>query len=1246
MASTPEFLGPDGVYRTEFIFSTVIPNRFFTGRISSDTVDMQVSIRGAAFTSDPDLIVFEGTSFTIPNPAVYPDGLQLVAGSNRIDVRAISTTGATSSTSFIEARLSQEGDLGLLVQSPTGISLEKLDGTVRITVDGIDDDQVQGYNFYASTEEGGGADGYFQINPDLVNTGTRKERTSALGNLNVDAEVALTLGGDPAADPLYMTITGTQQDEDDTVIQTDFNEQLEVPEYVRKLRTEVTIQSVEDYYEYSFVHDRDADLTSENPALPNNSFAAIPVSDSLYYVVTAVYYDPVKQLEIETHFSPEVVGYPLIVSANIGAFPVVSRTQIVQETVLAIYRSQPQVRVDDGAVLRDTFIDPFSSEGERLGFILDFLHQAQSFSTLLPIDDPNLTGESVAVEDSTYKIALKQAFFLTEDEEVQFMIDQAFENIASKYGVFRRAGRRSRGESTFYTTKRPSNTIDIPVGSILSGGGISFQTTSTVQIISENIASFFSPVTGRYSVRVSIQAQDPGEAGNVAAGQITGTDNDLVGVFVINESPTFGGEDEESNRDLATRAMGRLSSVDTGTLQGYRQTAIDVPGVEEVKVVHAMSPLMQRDLDPDTGKHWGGKVDVWFSGDSVGTVSDNFAFSFEIAKNIQFEVVGSPQELIFRAIDPRLASNFPIIEMLDIPDWDYVFFNATKGYTFNLTDVDLIQYNAIQLSSSYNDPATVGVADVILGSYRYRTSDKYVFSRQPVQEIDSLVGSVTGEVTSTVYALYHPNSPLVLGRSVKAGNYLQVIDSEAEEEGITIPSGDPVAVTDETHVILGEYVEYLDNLGTNILTIEVWNEEKTVMYKGPFDLSGAADYTILAGSQTSPAGIKRTSTSTITSGETILVSYQHDENFAVTYNTNLLVQIVQEALDESYHLTADVLAKEAIENPVDIIATCVLVQGGKPAEVEPDIRTNLANYMEALNLGVALRQSDVITTMDDTNGVSFVVTPLTRMVRAEDAQVVREEVITEQSSDYTLLQDWSTTGVSVYLLNDGLSSATVNGGGPDNEFRGVFQSDVALTLQTAVPDAQGAPFNGRAGNAFIIGNDGLAITGFTDDATLVAEAPFTDPDQKLIWAEEERKLLTANRALISMGGGVIPITHEPTILVGLNVSFLDNSGIFRDTLKVYDSSTLTQYTEGTDYTILSGTLTTPSGLRRVESGVILSGQSLVVSYEYHAPTTLPEDFTYGVTYLVGEDSGVKNVDPGDIEFVTVGEVDLVFDEDR
>lgn len=1148
MATVPKFLGPDSVLRESLNFSTTIPSRFFTGEIASDTIDLQVSIRSGAYTSDPDYLVFEGTSFTIPNPASFPEGLDLAAGDNNISLRAVDTAGSVSAPAVAVVHLVQESSLGILVQAPTAIVLERKDSTVEISVEGISNSTFQGINFYASTSPGGGTNGYYPINVSLITDYATTEIETLLATLPVDATILLGLDGLPAADPVFFRLIGTQEDSTGLVLETDLNERLGLDETVRKLRVNTTVSKVRDVSVFSFAHDRLGSPSGTPPTLPRSEFSALSADFPLYYVAKAVFYDSVSQLEVEsTGFSPEVMGSPLRVSTGLGSLPVVSRDRISQQMELSIFRSQPDLSMQAGSVIRDTFIDPGSAELARVRFVVDFIHRAQSFPDLLRIDDPALSGSSIAVLQSSYKLSLKQALQLVQDSDVQSVIDQAFEKQASRYGKYRWAGKRARGEVTFYTTKRPTASISIPIGTVVSGASQRFRTTAAATITLDNIASFYSGTTGRYSVRVSVQAENPGAAGNLSGNQIRAIVSGPTGLSVVNESRTFGGTNLESNRDLAVRTQNALASVDTGTIAGLLRVTTEVPGVSEVRIISAGESFMQRDLDIN-GVHRGGKVDVWVRGTQVNSVTDAFSFSFQIETDVLFEVVGDPLDLRFRALSLNLLPSNPIIRVLDIPTRGMGFRNDTTGEDFDLTGVTVEDYNIIALSSLVPQPS-VALTDIIRGDIRYRDSDRYVFPRQPVTRVRSLQGSVTGLVGTSGYALKRLADPLKLGRSTSAGDYLQVTDTQS---GVVIPSGNPVVVTGESHVLIGETVEYLSNLGINPLTIHVFNTLRTVEYLGPFD-GGVADYTVLDGDSVNPFAIVRTDTGTIASGQEVLVDYDYDENFVVSYDSNFLVTAVQEDVDMYRHATADIVSKESIENRVDVSATILLVQGQTPATVDSAIRTNLENYMRGLGINDPLRPSDVIGVIRGTSGVSFVIVPLTKMVRAEGSLIIREGLVSDQASDYQAVPGWSSESVQVYLLKDALANATTDGGGDLHTFRGVFQGDVELSLQVVSPSALG----NTSGRAYIIGGTGLSIPGYSDDATLLAAGYTTDAAIRA-----QRIVLTANRILLSLPLGQTPVQYN-----------------------------------------------------------------------------------YSVTYLVGEDSGVRRIEAGMMEALSLGSLVFTFDED-
>lgn len=1109
---TPQILGPDGVMRDSIEFSTTLESRFLTGTMSPNTVDMQVSLNGGDWTNDPALVSFEQDTWTVPNPEFNPDGLELMRGSNSIRVRTISPSGDASPPAEAHIRLTGESDLGVQAEAPTNVLVEQRDETVILRVSRIDQEGFRGINVYASRFEGGGVTGYQRLNVSLVTASRATQRTKDLGRVEVDSDIA------PSGEELSFLVEGFQLNPAGQILQQDVQETLPIPPDTSRLRSRFHLEAVDVIEELVFEHNRRGNENSDTPTIAIGEFASLNSDEPLYYVISAVYFDDEAGVEFESAFSPEVVGRPLRVRATIGNLPVLKEGQIAESLAAAILRSNPQVRVDEGSGLRDLVIDPFATEAERMRFIFDFMVRSRSPSQLLSIDDPQNTGESAPVETSAYKLALKQAFQIRSNREVQLLIDAAFEAYASNYGVFREGGVPARGEVVFFTRTRPTRTLPIPLGSIVQAGSQQFRTTQAAEISLSQLASFFDPSTGRYRVTVPVRAVEPGVSGVVAAGQIRRIVSSLPGLSVINNSPTFGGREVETNRRLIERARRRLASVDSGTEQGLKSIAAASQGVQRAEVVAFPNDLMQRDLDSQ-GVHRGGKVDLWVQGESLGTVSDTLAFRFDVASNIQFRVFGDPQELRFQAIDPDISPQNPIIEVLDYPDQGYRLFNATTGEVFDLGGVVIESYNTIRLNALLPQPS-VSLSDVVLGSYRRMSGSEVNLTRQPVSSILSVVGSVSGTFPERAYALKRVDSPLLSGRSVLAKDVLEIRPFE-DEEGNSVPVVGGIAVQNEPHVMLEGVREPLGNLGAFFLTVEVTDTTGTIVYKGPNHPSGDSDYTILLGDETTPLSLLLTPDSDIADGQEVLVSYSHDENITVTYQTNLTIASVQSDVDSRKNITGDVLVKSAIPVPVDIQATVVLNQGTPPERANRDIRTNLTNFLSSLRLGEPLRQSDVVNIIKNTAGVSYVVLPLSLMVRQKGSQVVRERLKTDLIGNATLVQSLSTTTNLVWLLNDPLDSATTIAGGPENEYRNVFEDDLPLELLPASALMQA--LSAAPGRAYILGDTGAVIPGVSDDSTLLMDGVASNR------LARERRTRTSNRVLVSLPAGDSPTNHQYTV---------------------------------------------------------------------------------------------------------------------
>ena len=1097
MATSPRFLSPDNQLRSELRFSTTSTSRFFQGDLPPKTVDVQVSIRGGAFTSNPDLITFVGDSFTVPNPSTFGDGLGLLTGDNEIRVRATLAGGGLSPEGLVVASLVSNQNI-IDASPPSGFTVERNFDDITLNLVGLLESKVQGYNFYASTDPGGGVTGYFKINASLISNSLSFNESSPLFNLNVQSTSQDT-------DPLFFEFQAQQENANGDLLEVDARERVQIPDTVSKFETSVSINSINTVNLFSFKHNRNATLTSEPPTIPNTNFSNLLNTDPIFYTATAVYFDRASNLEVESPFSTEVVANPVSIQANIGSLPIVSRQTILEGISVSIFRSRPDISIQPGSVIRDTVIDPLTSELERLQFIIDFLYRSSSFATLLDIDDPFDSGVSLPVAQSTYKQALKQAFFLINDSSTQQIVDNAFLKLASNFGLTRLLGVRSRGEVTFFTTSIPTRTLAVPLGTLLNGG--SFKTIEAVSIPLSQAASFFNPTTGRYSINASIEAVEVGSVFNVTVGQVNS--GAPIGLSVSNSAPTFGGSDLETNRKLANRSLRTLSSVDTGTERGLLQIAASSAGVTSTDIASAGDPLMQRDLNSE-GNHTGGKVDVWVRGDQITEITDSFAFSFEIKRDVQLVIQGDPSNYIFRILDPNLSVSNPILEMLDYPSIGYGLKNATTGLDFDLTDAQIISFNLIQLSTSVPQPA-VTLTNVVLGDYRYRTGQQFILSRQPVRDLISLVGAVTGVVDARTYKLVRPYSPLGQGRSQQASNYLQLTDPN--NSSLTTPSGAPIAVTDEEHVLIGEFVEFVNNLGAFSLTLKVYNSDKSILYVSPFDPINSPDYTIIEGDQTTPISIRRTETSAISSGDTVIFEYSHDENLTVKYTTNLIVGTVQADIEEDRHVTADILVKETLTSQVDITATIVTQIGTSFSIVDQNLRESLNTLINSLRPGDSLRQSDVVEVLDNTVGVSYVVLPLIKMVKSQGSLVVREELAAPQPTDVFLVSSWSNASVNVWVVKDSLSSATTDGGGSDGSFVGVFKGELEMELQKSNPNVLG---NG-SDRSFIIGKDGLSIPNYSDDDTLIADGYLTLSEIKSRRAE-----ISGNRILVSLAVGDSP----------------------------------------------------------------------------------------------------------------------------
>ncbi|MBE3084898.1 MAG: hypothetical protein IMZ64_01615, partial [Bacteroidetes bacterium] len=499
---------------------------------------------------------------------------------------------------------------------------------------------------------------------------------------------------------------------------------------------------------------------------------------------------------------------------------------------------------------------------------------------------------------------------------------------------------------------------------------------------------------------------------------------------------------------------------DTGTEGGYAKITVGVPGVRGVRVEKAGDPLMFRDYDEIRQEHIGGKVDIYVQGKKIKQITDQIAFSFGSGTgdltNEQFEIV-SAVSFQFKTQDPRVTAHTPIFEVSRV-------YNATRGATYDLTGYQIIgDGDIIDLDETLLLNATIGLAsvDVILVDYKYRSSDVFILENQPVESIVSVVGQLSGPLTSDNWELVKLQDPLEEGGSTIASDGIRIKFAN------NLPLTEFQAIVDEPHIMIQGVDESLDYIGVDPNSVVVTGQDKSITYVKD------ADYILTSGSQITSTTIKIIDTGMINSGDTVLVSYVAIENFAVTYTTNSLLANVQTEVNKMKHACADAIVKSAVENEIDYNVVVIPKSGVSNLDLlGSKISTVVANFVSQVGVGVSVTQSDIVDSIMSISDVDYVVLPFTRMVKTDGSLITRDNIGSPTFEAYN--QGVSTSYITTIPI---LTYKTVDKGGPENLFRGIFENNLPLVLQSDPLDVSAGP-----GRGYIMADGKIVVS--TKDGTL------------------------------------------------------------------------------------------------------------------------------------------------------------------
>lgn len=291
MATAPRLNLFDGSGTTTSLTITTNATRLvFTGEVDSNTVDVQIDVNGAGFTSNPALVDLSLPDFTVPNLTSFPDGIELELGQNTIRLRAQDITGQFSPVSTIVVTVLSILEFSDPTPPPTGIKIQRNAISVQVewSDHGLDEAalSVAGFNVYASTEPGGTGSGYRRINKDTIPVTSPTERIQEVSPVD---EVSFDIDNpqpgsffDLSQTSANLVVSSQIQDAvTNEVLNDSSNNSFDVLG-INKIRLTVSVDALIDTNLFSFVHNRNDGVG--NGILNSDTFSIVDPEDPLFYV--------------------------------------------------------------------------------------------------------------------------------------------------------------------------------------------------------------------------------------------------------------------------------------------------------------------------------------------------------------------------------------------------------------------------------------------------------------------------------------------------------------------------------------------------------------------------------------------------------------------------------------------------------------------------------------------------------------------------------------------------------------------------------------------------------------------------------------------------------------------------------------------------------------------------------------------------------------------------------------------------
>ena len=412
-----------------------------------------------------------------------------------------------------------------------------------------------------------------------------------------------------------------------------------------------------------------------------------------------------------------------------------------------------------------------------------------------------------------------------------------------------------------------------------------------------------------------------GESQNIAAGEIVNLEDSISGLAAVTNPFSFsGGSDSEDDISLTYRIQLAITGNNIGTKDGYLKYVLDHPNVIAAKVVGAGDEIMFRDggyKDAAGTYHWGngGCVDIYVRGHDILNSSFTFTVSPSYLESAPSIIL--PQQPVVNIVS--ISSNLSGETLLNAANYDSEQYSYTDGDT---TTID-----------------TIYCTDIL---WDFSLTDSF-----PDTEYYSMpTGYTTAQIERLKLAL---DNELLDAREYMSNMNYNIdwsTSSTRTSDNASTELFNKVYVNDNVYKIIAKDGTGLDGrvfiMKNNQIYVRAYVEPDYILQK---------DTDNYAGGMTGEDCIKWLSTRKLLSNDLLTIQYNYD----------FLINELQIGIDDQRCLTADVLVKQAVEIPIEIIADIDVYNTSTVEAIKNEIATNLSNYINnSFLLGGKISRSSII----------------------------------------------------------------------------------------------------------------------------------------------------------------------------------------------------------------------------------------------------------------------------------------------